>query len=139
MNPSFLLFFLMWVLSFALPAYAQDLTDLDKCLQGGATDDQVKCLRTIHTKEDARLNILYRRAMQNAAMVSAGTAGRLKKSELTWIKFRDEWCVFEQLWEQGSLGKIAFMYCKARETRRRADQLRLYAEASKAPVAAPDK
>lgn len=121
----------------SLSAAAADETDLAQCLQAGTASAQAACLYAIRDQEDVRLNLVYRQAMQAATGVSAGAASQLKKAELDWIRFRDDWCAFQAEWEQGTLGKTARAYCLALQTRDRADALAPYASAPAAASRGP--
>jgi uncharacterized protein YecT (DUF1311 family) len=114
----------------ATPAFATDETDLAKCRQSGATAKQIACLYAVRDKENIRLNREYRKVISAANAVSSEAGRTLKKSELAWISFRDEWCEFQAVWEGGTLGNVAKAYCLALLTRQRADELAFYAKAA---------
>ena len=132
MRPCCFVFLLILMSLFSVSTFAQDKADLDQCVNSGTTQDQVKCLQNIYGKEDARLNMVYSKALAASSQHSKEVASALKKSEIAWIKLRDEWCSFQQKWEQSTLGQIAMVYCMALQSRERADELTFYADGNAA-------
>ncbi len=85
---------------------------------------------------DAQLNAVWKRAMAAARAMDEqappgriGTAEALLRAQRSWITFRDQACLAEGLVMRGGSAQPMLEYgCKARLTRARTEDLRLFAD-----------
>ncbi|MCB1493819.1 MAG: DUF1311 domain-containing protein [Rhodobiaceae bacterium] len=104
----------------------------EPCLQteeGQTTEGSVRCLYRGVSAWDALLNTSYRDARTNFPVK---LADKLREAQKAWIDFRDARCALEEeMYEGGSLARVAYLSCFQRETAIRAIDVIMVAEDSK--------
>lgn len=117
-------FLLLGAAFLLLPAaYAQDSV---VCNPSGTQGELNQCARDEFNKQDTELNKLYHQRM--AALKSPEAKGRLKKAQQSWIKFRDDTCLYEVGTREGSgsMWSMQYVHCKANITQKRVIDFRRY-------------
>lgn len=79
-------------------------------------------------REDPRLNLAYRGAMERAQTLESDETDRLlPQAQRAWIKYRDLACASEAATAQGdSISGQLYLGCRTYLTRQRADDLALF-------------
>lgn len=93
----------------SLPAAAQTQRDLDAAAG------------TAFAQADRRLNAVYKGLMDK---ISANGQARLREAQQSWLRFRDQECLFESLGtEGGSIHSMIVTQCRTRLTEQRVADL----------------
>ncbi|MFO1079248.1 MAG: lysozyme inhibitor LprI family protein [Reyranellaceae bacterium] len=72
-------------------------------------------------KADRRLNDVYKALM---AKISSNGQGRLREAQVTWLRFREQECIFETMGtEGGSIHGMMVTMCRTRLTAQRVKDL----------------
>ena len=125
------------VLAASAGAKAQS-TKTDPCEKAASQADMNECYGKEYQKDDARLNRVYHKAMENlqhdlaqagsdqAQKQSAQTAiDDLKGAELAWIKYRDLQCeAASQQYQGGTMASMIHSICMSMATEHRIDEIK---------------
>lgn len=125
-------FLALLLLLIPAPLLAQSLN----CTAPGTQAELTECAAQAHTASDAFLNQAWRKAMDAAraqdAYLRAGdvpSAQMLRDAQRAWITYRDQACDAEStIARGGSMQNMLVYICLERLTRRRTEDLRLFAE-----------
>lgn len=96
-------------------------------VQVSCTDPQTQyemnvCAERKFKAADAELNRVYNRL---ASKLDEGARTRLKATEVSWLKYRDDNCDYESsLYEGGSMRPLIYSSCMERMTKARTAELR---------------
>jgi len=103
----------------SLPAYADQLAT---CLEEarGVTAAITSCLDAELSRQDARLNVSYQKAL---GRVEGESESRLRNSQRQWTEYRDAGCDFIGSLTGGTVDSIRHLECLVRETSHRANEL----------------
>ena len=102
-------------------------TELQGCMAGN-DQEKIECLGKLKAAYDTTLNSNYKIVLAKASAISNSVKKDLVAAEKAWLNFRDTSCAFERSWEQGSLGRVAYVYCQAKMTDDRSVYLDQYAK-----------
>lgn len=125
-------FLALLLLLIPAPLLAQSLN----CTAPGTQAELTGCAAQAHAASDAFLNQAWRKAMDAAraqdAYLRAGdvpSAQMLRDAQRAWITYRDQACDAEStIARGGSMQNMLVYICLERLTRRRTEDLRLFAE-----------
>lgn len=109
----------------ALAASAQDAAlspQFASCMDksGGVTMDMIDCIVAETSRQDARLNRVYKAAMGS---LSAERKKQLQTAQRAWIKFRDANCDFYYDPDGGSMARVSANACVLTSTANRAQEI----------------
>lgn len=119
-----LLAVLLSCVALAAAAAAQRRAADDPCRDPQSQAEMNMCAAKRFKAADAELNRVYN---QLASMLGgdADSPARLKAAELSWIKYRDDNCVYEaDFFEGGSMRPLIHSSCMERMTKARTAELR---------------
>ena len=110
----------------ALTASAQDAAlspQYASCIDksGGVTMGMIDCIVTETSRQDARLNRVYKKAM--GALESPERKKQLQTAQRAWIKFRDANCDFYYDPDGGSMARVSANQCVLTSTANRAQEI----------------
>lgn len=110
------------VMSICIQALASE-DDLNHCISTGPSSTQAQCIDDVFTRENKRLNQNYKALLAKFGDDRA-LVGMLRDAQRKWLAFRNSDCEFSRSREGGTLGSLAFAYCRAKHTIQRADDLK---------------
>lgn len=117
-----LLAVLLSCVALATAASAQKRPAEDPCRDPQSQAEMNMCAAKRFKAADAELNRVYD---QLASMLEGDSAARLKAAEVSWIKYRDDNCVYEaDFFEGGSMRPLILSSCLERMTKARTAELR---------------
>jgi|GEM_PF-2234736 len=59
-------------------------------------EEHLKCLISAYEESDSKLNEIYQRLVVHLQEKPSYMLNNLKKAQRNWIKFRDDWCKYEE-------------------------------------------
>lgn len=103
----------------SLPVFSDQLST---CIEEtrGVTAVINSCLDAELSRQDARLNAAYQKAL---GRVAGENESRLRSSQRQWTKYRDASCDFIGSLTGGTVDSIRYLECLVRETSHRANEL----------------
>lgn len=110
----------------ALAASAQDAAlspQYASCMDksGGVTMNMIDCIVAETSRQDARLNRVYKKAM--GTLESPERKKQLQTAQRAWIKFRDANCDFYYDPDGGSMARVSANQCMLTSTANRAQEI----------------
>ena len=106
------------------------------CANPTSQVEMTYCAGVAHDEADVELNAAYKKAIAQAKAQDAHigsdqipSRSLLRDAQRSWIKFRDEACSAEStLFRGGTAQSMLFLDCMTRLTKRRTEDLLLFAE-----------
>ena len=110
----------------ALTASAQDAAlspQFTSCMDksGGITIGMIECIGAETSRQDARLNRVYKKAM--GELESPERKKQLQTAQRAWIKFRDANCAYYYDPDGGSMARVSANQCMLTSTANRAQEI----------------
>ena len=87
----------------------------------GITIGMIECIVAETSRQDARLNRVYKKAM--GALESPERKKQLQTAQRAWIKFRDANCDFYYDPDGGSMARVSANQCMLTSTANRAQEI----------------
>ena len=110
----------------SLTASAQDAAlspQFASCMDksGGITIGMIECIGAETSRQDARLNRVYKKAM--GELESPERKKQLQTAQRAWIKFRDANCAYYYDPDGGSMARVSANQCMLTSTANRAQEI----------------